>query len=198
MVKECLQELRLWSFVNFPCLLAVRLLVGGLPGDPPDSRRNIIDQATEIQGFDHAYVKSFLEGASSMLRIAQTGQCDRDNSPGFLRWMVVQRLQQGKSIQSGHRYVTYQDVGNLTADYSQSLLRGLRGNSNRTKSSQKFRERLARITVIFNDKNPGSLKRPRLRIRDFGTTLQLGPGCTVCSGNLQHFHLIPLQRIRIA
>ena len=54
-----------------------------------------------------------------MLRIAQTGQCDRDNSPGFLRWMLVQRLHQGKSIPSGHCDVTYRCVRNLTPDCCQ-------------------------------------------------------------------------------
>ena len=111
-----------------------------------------------------------------MLRIAQTGQCDRDNSPGFLRWMLVQRLHQGKSIPSGHCDVTYQYVRNLTPDCCQGPLRILRGNSNRTKPSQKFRERLARIAMIFNDENPTPVKRARQCIRDFGTTLLLGPG----------------------
>jgi hypothetical protein len=76
----------------------MQLLFLGLLAAPPDGRRNVFDQTAEIQGLDHAYVKLLPERASRMLRIAQTGQCDRDNSPGFLRRMRVERLHQGKSI----------------------------------------------------------------------------------------------------
>jgi hypothetical protein len=88
--------------------------------------------------------------------------------------MLVQRLHQGKSIPSGHCDVTYQYVRNLTPDCCQGVLRRLRSNSNRTKPSQKFRERLARIAMIFNDEDPTPFKRARLCIRDFGTTLLPG------------------------
>src|ERR1700758_3788914 len=129
----------------------------GLLGTLADSRCHIFNQASEIQGFDHAYVKAFLERASSVLRIAQTGQCDRDKSPTFFRWMLVHRLHQSESIPSGHRDVTYEHVWHLTTDLGQGFLRGLRSSSDRTKPPQKFRERLARIAMIFNDENPDPL-----------------------------------------
>ena len=111
-----------------------------------------------------------------MLRIAQTGQCDRDNSPGLLRRVLVQRLHQGKSIPPRHCDVTYQDVRDLAPDCRQGLLRRLRGSSIRTEPVQKLRERLARVAMIFNDENPGALKRPRRRGRRLRAMLLLGPG----------------------
>jgi hypothetical protein len=94
--------------------------------------------------------------------------------------MLVQRLHQGKSIPSGHCEVTYQYVRNLTPDCCQGLLRRLRGNSNRTKPSQKFRERLARIAMIFNDENPTPFKRARSAFEISEPPCCSGWACTVC------------------
>src|SRR5260370_41839437 len=68
----------------------------------------------------------------------------------------------------------YTDVRKFIPDCCQGVLSRLGSNINRTKPSQKFRERLARLAMIFNDEDPTPFKRARLCIRDFATTLLLG------------------------